>query len=189
VRKIFTASDKSDQANLRWRIGNGIHVFIVASVLSGLDVVRIAVKVQKILLGLHTAKENTGPRTWWVGEGEEARRTHGSGGYGGEIDPVYDQTRVSEESSPDHLEWSSCGVEGNDETHTARNEGPARNQRVWHGSNSDVSTGALDGPILMGRVGSRRLDCVASLSTDDIAVGGTADVRRWLPGRRGGSDS
>jgi hypothetical protein len=39
-----------------------------------------------------------------------------------------------------------------------------RHQRVWHGSNSNVSMGTLDGPILMGRVGSRRLDCVACLN-------------------------
>jgi hypothetical protein len=101
-----------------------------------------------------------------VGEGEEARHTHGSKRYGGEIDPVYDQNRVSEVSSFDQLEWSCCKVGGNNKPHTARNEGPVRHQRVSHGSNLNVSMGTLDGPVLIGRVGTRRLDCVPCLSKE-----------------------
>jgi hypothetical protein len=50
---------KSDQASVQWMIGN-LHAFIIASVLSGLDVVRIEVDVQKVLQGLCIAKNNTG---------------------------------------------------------------------------------------------------------------------------------
>jgi hypothetical protein len=132
-------------------------------VLSGLDVVRIAVKVQKILPGLRIAKEYTGPRIWRVFEGEEARRTHGSGRYGGETDPVKDQNRVSEVSSPDH----GHVVESEEKRNAyGQKRGPVMHQRVWHGSNSNVSMGTLDGPIMMGQLGSHRLDCVACLSKE-----------------------
>jgi hypothetical protein len=58
-RERFTSLGKPDQASVRWRIGNIVHAFIVASVLSGLDVVRIDVEVQKVLQGLCVAKKNT----------------------------------------------------------------------------------------------------------------------------------
>jgi hypothetical protein len=43
----------------RQRSGNVVHAFIVANVLSGLDVVRIDVEVQKGLQGLRIAEQNT----------------------------------------------------------------------------------------------------------------------------------
>jgi hypothetical protein len=49
-------------------------------------------------------------RTWWVDEGEEARRLYDSRRYGGETDRVYDQNKVCTESSPDHCEWPCIGV-------------------------------------------------------------------------------
>jgi hypothetical protein len=47
----------------------------------------------------------------------------------------------------------------NDKTHAAKSEG---HQRAWRESNHRWRT--LGGPILMKRVGSRRLDCVPRLS-------------------------
>jgi hypothetical protein len=61
------------------RIGNVVHAFIVASVLSGLDVVRTEVDVYKVLQGLRMHRS----RSWRVSEGEEVRRTHDSRKYGG----------------------------------------------------------------------------------------------------------
>jgi hypothetical protein len=55
--KGFTTLGESDQTSVRWRIGIVVHAFIVASVLSGLDVVRIGVEVQKVLQGLRVAKK------------------------------------------------------------------------------------------------------------------------------------
>jgi hypothetical protein len=51
-RERFPSLGEPDQASVRWRIGNIVHAFIVASVLSGIDVVRIDVEVQKVLQGL-----------------------------------------------------------------------------------------------------------------------------------------
>jgi hypothetical protein len=47
-------------------------------------------------------------------------------------------------------------------THTAKSEGSVRYQRAWHGMdvNFDISMGTLDRSTLMGRDGSRLLDCV-----------------------------
>jgi hypothetical protein len=56
----FTLWGKSYQASVRWRIGNVVHGFIVASVLSGLDVARIEVDVQKVRQGLHIASIDIG---------------------------------------------------------------------------------------------------------------------------------
>ena len=72
----FTTLEKSDQASVRWRIGNSFHRrgkigsdqcsvearndvnnFIVARVLSGLDKVRIEFDVRKLLQGLRIGKK------------------------------------------------------------------------------------------------------------------------------------
>jgi hypothetical protein len=45
--------------SVRRRIGNVVHTLIVASVLNGIDVVRIEVEVQKVLQRLRIAKKNT----------------------------------------------------------------------------------------------------------------------------------
>jgi hypothetical protein len=45
----FTSLGESNQASVRSRIGNVIHAFITVSVLSGLDIMRIEVEVQKVL--------------------------------------------------------------------------------------------------------------------------------------------
>jgi hypothetical protein len=58
-REKFTSLGEPDQASDRWRIGNIVHAFIVASVLSGRDVVGIDVEVQKVLQCLRVAKKNT----------------------------------------------------------------------------------------------------------------------------------
>jgi hypothetical protein len=87
----FITLGESDQMSVRWRASNVVHTFTVASVLSGLDFVRIEVEVQKVLQGLRVAKKNQYARrsqTWRVGEGGKARRTHDSRRYGGEIDLV-----------------------------------------------------------------------------------------------------
>jgi hypothetical protein len=43
--------------SVRWRIVNIVNAFIIASVLSGLDVVGIEVELQKVLQGLRIAKK------------------------------------------------------------------------------------------------------------------------------------
>jgi hypothetical protein len=132
LRGKFTSLGKPDQASVRWSIGNIVHAFIVASVLTGLDVVRIDVEVIKVLQGLRVAKNPFGrrSRTWRVDEGEEARRTHDSRTYGGETDPVYYQNKVRTESSLDQREWSCCGVVGNGKTRTAKTREPSARPRT-----------------------------------------------------------
>jgi hypothetical protein len=119
---------ESDQASIRWRNGNVVHAFIVASVLSGLDVVRIEVELQKVLQGLRIAKKNTGTCVdlglgGSAGAGRVDVCTLDSRRYGGETDLVCDKNNLRTESSPDHCDWSCCGVGGNDKMHTAKNEG------------------------------------------------------------------
>jgi hypothetical protein len=58
-RERFTSLGEPDQASVRWRIGNIVHAFIVASVLSGLDAVRIDDEVQKVRQDPRVAKKNT----------------------------------------------------------------------------------------------------------------------------------
>jgi hypothetical protein len=77
-RERFTSLGESDQASVRWRTGNVLHAFIVASGLSGLDVVRIEVEAQKVLQGLHIAKKNTGTCVdLGLGGSARARRQEG----------------------------------------------------------------------------------------------------------------
>jgi hypothetical protein len=63
---------ESDQASIRRRIRNVAHTFIVASVLSGLDFVRVEVEVKKILQGLRVAKRDTSTCVY-LGLGGSAR--------------------------------------------------------------------------------------------------------------------
>jgi hypothetical protein len=53
----FASLEKSDQTSVRLRMGNVVHVFIVVSMSSGLDFVRIEVEEPKILQGLRIAKK------------------------------------------------------------------------------------------------------------------------------------
>jgi hypothetical protein len=48
-RERFITLGESYQTSVRWRISYVVHTFIVASVLGGLDFVRIEVEVQKVL--------------------------------------------------------------------------------------------------------------------------------------------
>jgi hypothetical protein len=79
------------------------------NVLSGLDFVRVEVKVQEVLQGLRVARsrENTSTCVYLgLGGSARARRfdVHTTAEVRGETDLVYNQNRVRAESSPDRRE-------------------------------------------------------------------------------------
>jgi hypothetical protein len=138
-RETFTSLGESDQTSVRRRIGSVVHAFIVASVLSILDVVRIEVEVQIALQGLRVAKKKyryvRRSRTWRVGEGEEARQ-------------IGFTTRTKFVRSL-HLITVNGHVMESDKTHKAKKEGPMRHERAWHGSHaaSPASTKSSSGTV------------------------------------------
>jgi hypothetical protein len=74
-----TSLGESDQASVRWRVGKVVHGFNIASVLSGLYVLRIEVEARKILQGLHVVKKNTGTCVYLgLGGSARARRQEGA---------------------------------------------------------------------------------------------------------------
>jgi hypothetical protein len=151
---------ESDQTSTRWRIRSIVHTFIVASVLRGLDFVRVEVEVQEVFQGLRVPKKHT--------------RTSVYRGLGGSVRPRRLDVHLTAEGTEAGQIWFTTRAEcvrslhlitlNGHATHTAQNEMQRRHSRAWHGSNSNVSMGLLDGLILMGRVGSSRLDCVAGLT-------------------------
>jgi hypothetical protein len=77
VQEVWSRQEKIHFAgriglDVRWRIRNVVHTFSVASVLSGLDFVRVEVKVQEVLQGLRVAKKNTS-KCVYLGLGASAR--------------------------------------------------------------------------------------------------------------------
>jgi hypothetical protein len=105
-------------------------------------------------------------RTSRVSEGEDARRTHDSRRYRGETDLVCDQNTLRTEFALGHREWSPCGV-GEMINAYGQKQGPSKALETMARILSNISIVRLDGLILMGQVGSRRLDCVPCLSKQD----------------------
>jgi hypothetical protein len=155
-RARFVALGKSDQASVRWRIGNIVHAFIVASVLSELDVVRIEVEEQKVLEGLRVAKKNTGTCVdlGLGGSGRARRLDVHTIAEATEARQIWftNTTKVRAESKlvrSLHLITVNGHVVESEET-IKRGTREQGTDRI-----SNVSMGTLDGLILMGRIRSR----------------------------------
>jgi hypothetical protein len=137
-------------------------------VLSGLDFVRVVVEVQEVLHGLRVAKNNTSTCVYLglVRSARARRLDLHTTAEGTEARQIWFPTRAEFVRSLHLITVNGHVVESEEMIKRIRPKTICQGGTREHGTDriSNVSMGALDGPILMGRVGSRRLDGVPGLS-------------------------
>jgi hypothetical protein len=175
--KVKEFRPRQGKVRLAGRIGPDEHsvedqerraYLIVASVLSGLNFVRVEAEVLGILQGLRIAKKNSSTCVYLglAGSARARRLDVHTTAEGTKARQISFTTRAEFVRSLHLITVNGHIVELEEMIIRIRPKTRCQGGTREHGTDriTNVSMGTLDVPTLMGRVGSRRLDCVPGLS-------------------------